>query len=360
MAPGGRYVIILLAALGLPLAALAAVQIALGRSADPHPAARSAAHLVAAATAPPGAATSSQQATAAPGAADATTADPPAASGSVPSATDESTLTSEPGLPPAGTPPTGGGAASGGAAGGGAADSGGIGAAGPAGTHATEITLRSGRSYDLHTTVRPGRPRPLVVLLHAYLHDAAVMRDISGATPFADGHGFALAYGHAVDGAWNAGTCCAGTHGVDDVAYLRDLVADASRRTSIDPARVYVWGYSNGGMMAARAVCEAPDVFAAAGVVAGHLLVPCDQSPIRMMHIHGTEDTTVPWRGGWSDYVDVSFPDARTESSRVTSSSVVVGVPWPGGHEWPWWAVGRLWEFSAEQRTGRHALAGTP
>ncbi|OHV38545.1 poly(3-hydroxybutyrate) depolymerase [Parafrankia soli] len=228
--------------------------------------------------------------------------------------------------------------------------------AGP--VYTKEIALRSGRSYDLHTTVRSGAPRPLVVLLHAYAHTAADMRDISGATPFADEHGFVLAYGHAVDGSWNAGTCCAGTNGQDDIAYLRELVADVARRTPVDRSRVYVWGYSNGGMLAARAVCEAPDVFAAAGVVAGHLLVPCDQARIRMMHIHGTADTTVPWRGGWSDYVHVTFPDARTESERVTSSSTVAGIPWDGGHAWPWWATGTLWGFS-QQWSGTTALPST-
>ena len=236
---------------------------------------------------------------------------------------------------PAGAWPAGG--SQDGAPGGGPSD--------PGAVYTGLYTLPSGRTYYLHTTVQPGKPRPLVVLLHALAHDAARMQEISNATAFADEHDFAVAYGVAVDGAWNAGTCCA-TNPQDDMAYLRQLVADASRRTPVDPERVYVWGFSNGGMMAARAVCEAPDLFAAAGVVAGHLLVPCDDAAVRMMHIHGVNDRTVPWQGGWSDYVHVYFPDARTESLRVTTSSTLVGVPWDGGHDWPWWATGALWEFS--------------
>ncbi|OAA24687.1 polyhydroxybutyrate depolymerase [Frankia sp. EI5c] len=317
MALGGRYTIAILAALALPLTALAVARTALDGSADPtRPAAASAAHIVVASP---------------------TTASPTTVSPAADGATAGSGV-----------------AAAGDAAAGDAAAVGfgfpGTEATDPGGSHTTEITLRSGRSYELHTTARAGKARPLVILLHAYRHDAATMRDLSGATPFSEVKDFVLAYGHAIGGAWNSGSCCAGTNRTDDVAYLRELVADAETRTPVDPTRIYVWGYSNGGMMAARAVCEAPEIFAAAGVVAGGLLVPCEQAPIRMMHIHGTADTTVPWRGGWSDYVQVSFPDSRTESSRVTSSSVVTGVPWPGGHEWPWWATGLLWDFSAPQR----------
>ncbi|WP_232295556.1 PHB depolymerase family esterase [Parafrankia sp. EUN1f] len=362
---GHRRVIALLVAVGLPLIALLATQIALEATGFPSAtSAASAAHVVAEAspgttTAPAtGTTTGAARHTAAP---EGTAAAESGASASSSAGTAASAETAA----SAGTAasPTSGAASS---------------TVTPASTTATAaagatytelVTLASGRSYDLHTTVQAGQRRPLVILLHAYLHDAAAMRDLSGATPYSDEHGFVLAYGHAIDGAWNSGTCCAGVNGVDDVAYLRELVADVERRTPVDPTRVYVWGYSNGGMMAARSVCEAPDVFAAAGVVAGALLVPCQQAPIRMMHIHGTQDTTVPWRGGWSDYVKVTFPDSRTESSRVTSSSVVVGVPWDGGHDWPWWATGKLWEFSSQQRLASQqavdgdaddALPGTP
>ena len=68
--------------------------------------------------------------------------------------------------------------------------------------------------------------------------------------------------------AWNAGASCCGGATTDDVTYLRRVVAAVAARVPVDRHRVYVVGLSNGGMMATRAVCDAPQDFAAAGTVA--------------------------------------------------------------------------------------------
>ena len=53
---------------------------------------------------------------------------------------------------------------------------------------------------------------------------------------------------------WNAGNCCARARdeNVDDVGFLRAVVADVKRRARIDADRVYAIGMSNGAMMAYR------------------------------------------------------------------------------------------------------------
>ena len=220
-----------------------------------------------------------------------------------------------------------------------------------------EYRLPSGRSYLLRTVVGPGPRRPLVVLLHGLGLDPAAVQEMTGATQFADEHGFVLAYGVGVDKAWNAGTCCAlfnqaGTATPeDDVAYLRELVAHASATTAVDRSRVYAWGFSNGAMMAWRAVCQIGDVFAAAGVVGGQLTVECGQSTVAVVHVHGLADTTVPWRGGRAQLLGMDLPDGLLEGFRVGPGSTVERLTWDGGHAWPEWATGALWEFSS-----RHSL----
>ncbi|EIV96089.1 poly(3-hydroxybutyrate) depolymerase [Frankia sp. QA3] len=221
----------------------------------------------------------------------------------------------------------------------------------PAQSADTVHRLASGRTYQLHTEVRlsptfRGTARPLVILLHGLLNSPENVREMSGADPFADTHGFAVAYGVGVHQSWNAGGCC-GQATTDDVAYLRQVVDDAARHTPVDRSRVYVWGFSNGGMLAARAACEAPDLVAAVGMVGGQSLVSCPTVPVRMLHIHGSADTTVPWRGGWSDYLKMNLPDGETEAARFAPGSEVRHLVWDGGHTWPWWAVGALWDFSA-------------
>ncbi|WP_231861739.1 alpha/beta fold hydrolase [Frankia sp. ACN10a] len=211
--------------------------------------------------------------------------------------------------------------------------------------------LASGRTYQLHTDVRlsptfRGTARPLVILLHGLLNSPENVREMSGADPFADAHGFAVAYGVGVHEAWNAGGCC-GQATTDDVGYLRQIVDDAARHTPVDRSRVYVWGFSNGAMLAARVACEAPDLVAAVGMVGGQALVSCPTVPVRMLHIHGTADRTVPWRGGWSDYLKMNLPDGEAEASRFAPGSELQHILWDGGHAWPWWAIGALWDFSA-------------
>ncbi|CAO5252458.1 CE1 family esterase [Frankia sp. AgKG'84/4] len=229
------------------------------------------------------------------------------------------------------------------------------------------LRLPSGRTYELHTDVRlsphfRGTARPLVIMLHGLRNSADTLRQATGADTFADGHGFALAYGVGVHEAWNAGGCCGGAT-TDDVAYVRQIVDDAARHTPVDRQRVYVWGFSNGGMLAARIACDAPDLVAAVGMVGGQALVSCPTVPVRLLHIHGTADTTVPWRGGWSDYLSMNLPDGENEATRFAPGSEIRQQLWDGGHAWPWWGVGALWDFSApatlaSSATGAAAVAG--
>ncbi len=221
----------------------------------------------------------------------------------------------------------------------------------PAQSADTVHRLPSGRTYQLHADVRlsptfRGTGRPLVILLHGLLNTPENMREMSGADPFADTHGFAVAYGVGVHEAWNAGGCC-GQATTDDVGYLRQLVDDAASHTPVDRSRVYVWGFSNGAMLAARVACEAPDLVAAVGMVGGQAMVSCPTVPVRLLHIHGTADTTVPWHGGWSDYLKMNLPDGETEATRFAPGSEIRHLTWDGGHAWPWWATSALWDFSA-------------
>lgn len=101
---------------------------------------------------------------------------------------------------------------------------------------------------------------------------------------------------------WNAGNCCARARNenVDDVGFLRAVVADLQRRTRIDPQRVYAIGMSNGGMMAYRLACEAGDVFRGIMAVAGTDNTKSCQpaKPVPVLHVHARNDDRVLYDGG--------------------------------------------------------------
>ena len=200
--------------------------------------------------------------------------------------------------------------------------------------------LPGGRAYTLHAANWTGGARPLVVALHGVGQSAARMAQITGLDAIADTYRLVVAYGQAAGtGArWNAGSCCGSTE-QDEVSYVRAVVADAAARTPVDLTRVYVVGYSNGGMLAWRLACQARDLVAAVAVVAGALLVPCRSTPaVRAYHIHGTGDATVPLAGG-RGFEGRTFPDSRTEPARVGPGSTVRQHWFAGGHLWPAWAT---------------------
>ena len=151
---------------------------------------------------------------------------------------------------------------------------------------------------------------------------------------FSEAEHFTLVYPIGEHEAWNAGTCCR-SDTANDVGYLVDLVHYVATLTPVDLHRVYVWGFSNGGMMAWRAVCQTHDVFAGAGVMAGALLVKCP-GPVHVVDVHGLRDTTVPYDGGYSRYTHTVMPDSAHERRELAPGSTLDVVLLKRlGHEWP-------------------------
>jgi len=101
---------------------------------------------------------------------------------------------------------------------------------------------------------------------------------------------------------WNAGTCCAYSviNNVDDVGFIRALVADLAERIPIDRRRVYATGLSNGGMMAHRLAAEAADLIAAIAPVAGGMVFPAITAArsVPVMHLHSVDDPRALYTGG--------------------------------------------------------------
>lgn len=79
---------------------------------------------------------------------------------------------------------------------------------------------------------------------------------------------------------------CPGERPRDDVAFLRQVIADLRRDYVVDPRRVYVAGFSNGGQMAARVAVEMSDVVAATVSAAGGLPANTAFSPRRRLPVY--------------------------------------------------------------------------
>jgi len=87
---------------------------------------------------------------------------------------------------------------------------------------------------------------------------------------------------------------------VDDVGFIISLIDSTSALYNIDPARVYLTGFSMGSFMCHRMACERTDRIAAIASVAGTIgsALQCSPSrPMPVIHFHGTADGTIAYSG---------------------------------------------------------------
>lgn len=179
-----------------------------------------------------------------------------------------------------------------------------------------ELRLTHGglqRRYLIHVPpgLDPAQPAPLVVAFHGGGGHAEYMADDAryGLIGEADRAGFVLVFPNGYSrfpggklATWNAGGCCgeARDKNIDDVGFVRAVVADVAARVRIDPARIFATGMSNGAMMSYRLACEAADLFRGIAAVAGtEAVAHCSPArAVAILHIHAQNDTHVLYGGG--------------------------------------------------------------
>jgi len=153
------------------------------------------------------------------------------------------------------------------------------------------------------------QPTPLLVLLHGYTANGTTQANYFGLPAEADKAGFLLATPNGTrdllgNRFWNATDACCDWFrtGVDDVAYIDAVIDEIASKYTVDPARVFVVGHSNGAFMANRYACDRSSRVAAIVALAG--MQWKDQancrpsSPVSVLHVHGRNDETVRYEGG--------------------------------------------------------------
>lgn len=230
------------------------------------------------------------------------------------------------------------------------------------------------REYLVHVPQRYDgrRPVPVVIMLHG---SGGSLDEISNATGWklkSDDENFLAVFPNGFPNAdgmriWNDGRFSTDDR-ADDVAFVRELLADLSRRYRVDQRRQFVVGFSNGAGMAFRLASELGDRIAAFAPVAGRLSVaPATLArPVPMIAVIGTQDAgfrsagrTSP--GRWAALLGCTDAGDTTRQGRVVSvsyhcpagtdatSHVIEGWAhyWPGGRNRgiEMWAEKVIWDF---------------
>lgn len=162
-----------------------------------------------------------------------------------------------------------------------------------------------GRSYRIALPQGYDGTTPIgaIVFAHGYRGTAAGVMRNKALTGLADALGVALIAAQAGGTDWQIPGAPHGVtpDGSEELAYFDALIADATARFAIDPARLVATGFSAGGMMTWFLACNRGDAFAGFAPMSGTFWAPvpetCPTGPVNLIHYHGDADPVVPLGG---------------------------------------------------------------
>lgn len=172
-------------------------------------------------------------------------------------------------------------------------------------TRAPEKSVARTHQLFVPSSYDATQPIPLVIGLHGKTDTGAGFALITEMDKVAEAEGFAVVFPDGLLNQWNyLGDFVNADlfHYPDDIEYLELLIQDIAVDVNIDPQRVYLMGFSNGGFMTYRVGCEVSHPFAGFGVVSALMYpefeITCPYArPTPIVIIHGTQDNNILWDG---------------------------------------------------------------
>ena len=158
---------------------------------------------------------------------------------------------------------------------------------------------------------------PLVLVLHGARLNGKIAQEVTGFDKWANQEGFVVAYPTALNHQWNDGRNPGDTPSgdINDTKFLLKLMDSLAVKYHADPSRIYITGYSSGGMMAQKMAMEYPQRIAAIAPVASSIPQPLynrklqPSLPVPVLMINGTDDHAFPWEGGNTRILGVKVGD---------------------------------------------------
>ena len=194
---------------------------------------------------------------------------------------------------------------------------------------------------------------PLVLNFHGLATTARDQKVYTGLAEAANDRGWIAVHPNGTNRSWDWLTESV------DIRFVDAMLDDLQAELCIDPDRIYLTGLSNGGYFSYQFACDRGSRIAAIAPVAGAQTDPFCNPGVKIpaLHIHGTDDDTVPYDGnlispsardsvvGWARDVN----DCRTDPTISAQIGDVTCETWScspsdnaslctvegGGHTWP-------------------------
>ena len=161
---------------------------------------------------------------------------------------------------------------------------------------ADNITVNgTNRTYNVYAPKNLGDNRPLLIFCHGYNQDANWMQnsefknDNVSMEAVCDTAKFVVVFPNGIDRAWDTG-------GDRDINFIKAIIEKMVTLYKIDRNRIYLGGFSMGGMLTYNAINKMANIIAAFVSCSGPAVVTPNAStrPVPILHIQGTADN---WGG---------------------------------------------------------------
>jgi len=160
----------------------------------------------------------------------------------------------------------------------------------------------SSRTYLAYAPKNLGENRPLFIFCHGAGQDANYMlntqfKDASKPVSIeavCDTAKFVMVFPNGIGNMWDIS-------GESDINFVKALINEMAKKYKIDTNRVYLGGFSMGGMFTYHAMNKIPDLIAAFVPVSGYPMggatANANVRPLPILHIHGTGDDVCVFSG---------------------------------------------------------------
>lgn len=163
--------------------------------------------------------------------------------------------------------------------------------------------------------------RPLLISCHGRDQDITYQRNMTKWETVADTADFIVAYPSAIRRGSNVDWDINGT---DDTEFIQEVIQKIYQTYKIDLTRVYLSGFSMGGMFTYHCMKTIPNVFAAFAPISGYWDAKVNDSarPLPLIHTHGTSDSVVQFQasGSWAGAENVVKAWAKHNNANEIST----------------------------------------